>query len=49
MALEAGNDVVIASRFRAGASVVGVPAFRRLTAFGAMALIKALHPIAGVT
>ncbi len=46
---EAGNDVVIASRFRAGASIVGVPALRRLAALGAMILVKMIHPIAGVT
>lgn len=46
--IEAGSDLVIASRFRRGAAIVGVPLLRRLTAFGAMMLVKAIHPIDGV-
>jgi dolichol-phosphate mannosyltransferase len=46
--IEAGSDLVIASRFRHGAATVGVPRLRRLTAFGAMMLLKAIHPMAGV-
>jgi dolichol-phosphate mannosyltransferase len=49
LAQEAGNDCVIASRFRGGASVVGVSALRRLAALGAMILLKTIHPIAGIT
>jgi dolichol-phosphate mannosyltransferase len=48
-AQEAGNDVVIASRFKVGASIVGVPALRRVASLGAMILVKTIHPIAGIT
>lgn len=46
--VDAGADVVIASRYRAGATSMGVPAFRRLTALGALVLFKAVHPVRGV-
>ncbi|MBM3530822.1 MAG: glycosyltransferase [Alphaproteobacteria bacterium] len=46
--LDAGADIVIASRYRAGATSSGVPAFRRLTALGALVLFKAVHPVRGV-
>jgi dolichol-phosphate mannosyltransferase len=41
-------DVVVASRFVAGATVRGVPALRRFTALGAMLLFKSVHPVPGV-
>ncbi len=43
-----GADVVIASRYGRGATVQGVPAFRRVTALGAAALLKLIHPVHGV-
>jgi len=47
-ALEAGHDVVIASRYRAGASVAGVALHRRILSLGAAVLFKLLHPCRGV-
>lgn len=47
-ALDAGHDVVIASRYRAGAHVAGVAAHRRLLSLGAAVLFKLLHPCRGV-
>ena len=46
--MDAGNDVVVASRYRRGAAVIGVPLFRRITALGAAALFKMIHPVANV-
>ena len=46
--LQRGADVVVASRYARGASVRGVPRFRRLTALGAAILFKAIHPLRGV-
>ena len=46
--LDGGADVVIASRFRWGASVRGVPPARRVTALGAAMLCKLVHPVRGV-
>jgi dolichol-phosphate mannosyltransferase len=46
--LQAGADVVIASRYARGAHVRGVPRFRRLTALGAAILFKTIHPVRGV-
>jgi dolichol-phosphate mannosyltransferase len=46
--LDRGADVVIASRYMRGALVQGVPLFRRVTALGAAALFKSLHPVRGV-
>jgi dolichol-phosphate mannosyltransferase len=47
-ALDAGADIVIASRFRHGARVVGVPFLRRMTALGAVVLFKIVHPVRSV-
>lgn len=44
-----GFDVAVASRFRSGARVVGVPAFRRALSFGAAFLMKVLFPNKGVS
>lgn len=43
-----GNDVVIASRFRPGSSVRGVPIGRRFLSRAAGLILKALFPIRGV-
>jgi dolichol-phosphate mannosyltransferase len=43
-----GADVVIGSRYARGAMVRGVPALRRLTALGAAAVFKLVHPVRGV-
>ena len=43
-----GYDVVIASRYRAGAGVVGLSGFRRLMSFGARVLYRVFFPIRGV-
>ena len=43
-----GNDVVIASRYRPGARVMGVPAFRRFLSWGAGMLLRVTFPIPGV-
>lgn len=47
-ALENGHDVVIASRYRAGATVAGVALHRRILSLGAAVLFKFLHPCRGV-
>ncbi len=44
----ASLDVVIASRYRAGAEVVGLSALRRLTSLGARLLFQAVYPVRGV-
>lgn len=46
--LAEGADVVIGSRYARGALVRGVPPLRRLTALGAAALFKLVHPVRGV-
>ena len=46
--IEEGADVVIGSRFIRGALVRGVPRLRRVTALGAVALFKLIHPVRGV-
>jgi dolichol-phosphate mannosyltransferase len=46
--LDSGADVVIASRFRPGARLVGIPRLRRLLARGASWLLAALAPVPGV-
>jgi dolichol-phosphate mannosyltransferase len=46
--LNAGNDIVIASRYRAGSSVVGVSVSRRLMSYIARILFQAVFPIHGV-
>jgi dolichol-phosphate mannosyltransferase len=43
-----GYDVVIASRYRTGASVVGLSGFRHVMSFGARLLYQAFFPIRGV-
>lgn len=43
-----GHDVVIASRFRSGSRVVGVPLHRNLLSLGARALFSVAFPIRGV-
>ena len=43
-----GNDVVIASRYRSGARVVGLSPFRHLTSIGAGLMFKTILPIPGV-
>jgi dolichol-phosphate mannosyltransferase len=43
-----GADVVIGSRYMRGALIRGVPPLRRVTAFGAAALFKLIHPVRGV-
>ena len=47
-ALERGHDVVIASRYRRGSRVAGVPLHRQLLSFGATMLFKTLHNCRGV-
>lgn len=47
-ALKNGHDVVIASRYRAGATVAGVALHRRILSLGAAVLFKLLHPCYGV-
>lgn len=46
--IDQGADVVIGSRYLRGSLVQGVPPLRRLTAFGALALFKLIHPVRGV-
>ena len=47
--LDAGDaDVVIASRYRKGAAVEGLSAFRTMLSFGAGALVLIVRPIEGV-
>lgn len=43
-----GNDVVIASRYRPGARIVGLAGVRKLMSFGARLLFQAILPIPGV-
>lgn len=43
-----GCDVVIASRYRPGARVLGVPYFRRFLSYGASWLMRLSHPTPGV-
>jgi dolichol-phosphate mannosyltransferase len=43
-----GADIVIGSRYVPGALVQGVPPHRRVTALGAAALFKLIHPVRGV-
>ncbi|MDX2166488.1 MAG: glycosyltransferase [Deltaproteobacteria bacterium] len=47
-AIDAGADVAVASRFRRGARLVGIPPLRRLLAQGAALLLAALAPVPGV-
>jgi dolichol-phosphate mannosyltransferase len=46
--IQEGADVVIASRFRSGADVRGVPLHRRLLSRGASWILRATFPIHGV-
>ena len=46
--IDQGHDLVIASRYRAGAQVEGVGRFRRLLSWGANGLFRAAFPIPGV-
>lgn len=46
--LAEGSDVVIGSRYVRGALIRGVPLLRRVTALGAAALFKLIHPVRGV-
>lgn len=46
--IDAGNDVVIASRYRPGATVAGVASHRRVLSLGAALLFKLIHPCKGV-
>jgi dolichol-phosphate mannosyltransferase len=43
-----GADVVIASRYRAGSHIRGVPVHRQLLSLGARALLQTVFPIRGV-
>lgn len=43
-----GHDVVIGSRYVAGARVVGVPFHRRVLSYGASLLMRTVFPIRGV-
>ncbi|NUQ62278.1 MAG: glycosyltransferase [Pirellulales bacterium] len=46
--IDEGHDIVIASRYQAGARVEGVSAFRRMLSWGANSLFRAAFPIPGV-
>jgi dolichol-phosphate mannosyltransferase len=46
--IQAGDDIVIASRYRRGAAVVGLMPFRHLTSYGARMLFTLVLPIRGV-
>lgn len=46
--IEAGRDVVIASRYRPGAEVRGLSIFRKTLSLGASYLMRVRHPIKGV-
>lgn len=43
-----GNDVVIASRFRPGARVMGVPLYRRVLSRAASLVFRSVYPTRGV-
>lgn len=43
-----GNDVVIASRFRSGARIMGVPLYRRVLSRGGSWLFRVVFPTRGV-
>ncbi len=45
--IRGGRDLVIASRFRRGAAITGVPANRNLISYFGRFLFKAVHPIPG--
>ncbi len=46
--IEGGCDVVVASRFRTGASVRGVPAYRQVLSDGASWMCRTLFPTPGI-
>ncbi len=46
--IDAGMDVLIASRYQPGAAVVGVPPMRRFLSFAASILFRLVFPIRGV-
>jgi len=46
--IDAGMDVVVASRYRPGSRVVGVPAHRRFLSFAASILFRLVFPTPGV-
>jgi dolichol-phosphate mannosyltransferase len=46
--IEAGYDVLIASRYQPGSQVIGVPPFRRFLSFAASVLFRIVYPIPGV-
>jgi dolichol-phosphate mannosyltransferase len=46
--IEAGHDVVIASRFESGGAEIGVPLHRRFLSHAASAVLKRIAPIKGV-
>lgn len=46
--VDAGYDVVIASRYRKGSRMEGVPGYRRLLSYGVLFLISLLRPIRNV-
>jgi dolichol-phosphate mannosyltransferase len=48
MAIDEGNDVVIASRYQPGARVIGVSLFRQTLSLGMSWIFRLLVPIAGV-
>jgi len=43
-----GHDVVIASRYRSGSRVIGVPLFRRMLSYGASLIFRIMFPTSGV-
>lgn len=47
-AMQEGNEIVIASRYREGSSVVGLAWHRRVLSYGASWLFRLLFPIRGV-
>jgi dolichol-phosphate mannosyltransferase len=47
-AIREGNDVVIASRYRAGARIMGVPAYRRVLSRTSSWVFRCLFPTRGV-
>jgi dolichol-phosphate mannosyltransferase len=46
--IDAGMDVIVASRYRMGSQVIGVPAFRRFLSFAGSLLFRLVFPIPGV-
>ena len=46
--INGGDDVVVASRYRPGASVVGVPPHRRFLSYAGSALFRVVFPTRGV-